>query len=77
VEPLNGVIFTLHTNKMEKMFLAMWSFVHRQGDTSLFDAHLLIVALEIGTSWIFHLTMFTLAVVYRSPLSWNTQQISK
>jgi hypothetical protein len=62
IEPLNGVIFTLPTNKMlnysridnsyymEKMFLAMWSFVHRQGDANILDAHLLIIALEIGTS---------------------------
>jgi hypothetical protein len=60
-EPLNGVIFTLPTNKLlnisridnsckEKKFLAMWSFVHWQGDTSILDAHLLILALEIGTS---------------------------
>jgi hypothetical protein len=35
---------------MEKMFLAMWSFIHWQGDTSILDAHLLIIALEIGTS---------------------------
>jgi hypothetical protein len=58
---LNGVIFTLPTNKMlcfsridnsymEKMFLAMWSFVHWQGDTSILGAHLLLIALEIGTS---------------------------
>jgi hypothetical protein len=35
---------------MEKMFLAMWSFVCWQGDTSILDANLLIIALEIGTS---------------------------
>jgi hypothetical protein len=30
------------------MFLAMWSLVHWHGDTSILDAHLLIIALEIG-----------------------------
>jgi hypothetical protein len=35
---------------MEKMFLAMGSFVHWQGDTSILGAHLLIIALEIGIS---------------------------
>jgi hypothetical protein len=61
IEPLNGVIFTLPTNKMlnfsridnsymEKMFLAMWSILHWQSGTSILDAHLLIIALEIGTS---------------------------
>jgi hypothetical protein len=35
---------------MEKMFLAMWSFVHRQCNTSILEAYLLIIALEIGTS---------------------------
>jgi hypothetical protein len=35
---------------MEKLLLAMWSLVHWQGDTSILDAHLLIIALEIGTS---------------------------
>jgi hypothetical protein len=60
IEPLNDVIFTLPTNKMlnfsrivnscmEKMFLAMWSFVHWQCDTSILYAHLLITPLEIGT----------------------------
>jgi hypothetical protein len=87
IEPLNGVIFTLPTNKMlnftridnsfmEKMFLAMWSCVQWQGDTSILDAHLLIIALEIGNSWIFHLSMFT-HFVYRTPLPWNTQQKSE
>jgi hypothetical protein len=61
IEPSNGVIFTLPTNKMlnfsridtsyiEKMFLAMWSFLHWQSGTSILDAHLLIIAVEIGTS---------------------------
>jgi hypothetical protein len=60
LEPLNGVIFTLPTNKMlnfsridnscmEKKFLAMWSLVHWQGDTSILEAHLLTIALESGT----------------------------
>jgi hypothetical protein len=35
---------------MEKMFFAMWSIIHWQGDTSILDAHLLIITLEIGTS---------------------------
>ena len=71
IESFHGVIFTLPTNKMlnfwridnsymKKMFLAMWSFIHWQGDTSKLDAHFLIIALEIGTSWIFHLSTFTL-----------------
>ena len=58
------------------MFLAMWSFLHWQSDTSILDAHLLIIALEIGTSWIFHLSTFY-TVVYRTPLLWITQQKSK
>ena len=75
MEPLNGVIFTL---PMEKMFLAMWSFLHWQSGTSILDAHLLIIALEVGTSWIFHLSKFTLLsteIHYIVP--WITQQKSK
>ena len=91
IERSNGVIFTLPTNKMlnfsridtsyiEKMFLAMWSFVHWQGDTSILDAHLLIIAVEIGTSWIFHLTTFTLLSTelhYRGSRSKNLNELWK
>jgi hypothetical protein len=35
---------------MEKMLLAMWSFVHWQGDSTIFGRPFLIIALGIGTS---------------------------
>ena len=42
-------------------------------DTSILETHLLIIKLEIGTSWIIHLSNFILM----STLPWNTQRKSK
>jgi hypothetical protein len=40
----------------------VWSFLQWQGNTSILDARLLMIALEVGTSGILHISTFTLLI---------------